>query len=30
MYPDDMNTLKQIVRGISHDNAKAYFGFAEK
>ena len=30
MFPDDMDTLKEIVRGISHDNAKAYFGFAEK
>jgi glucuronate isomerase len=30
MYPDDMDTLKEIVRAISHDNAKAYFGFAEK
>ncbi len=30
MYPDDMATLGEIVRGISHDNAKAYFGFAEK
>ena len=30
MYPDDMDTLKQIVRGISHDNAKRYFNFAEK
>ena len=30
MFPDDMETLKEIVRGISHDNAKAYFGFAEK
>ena len=30
MYPDDMAALSEIVRGISHDNAKAYFGFAEK
>ncbi len=30
MYPDDMKTLAEIVRGISHDNAKAYFNFAEK
>ncbi len=30
MYPDDMETLGEIVRGISHDNAKAYFGFAAK
>ena len=30
MYPEDMDALKGIVRAISHDNAKAYFGFAEK
>jgi glucuronate isomerase len=30
MYPADMDTLKEIVRAISHDNAKAYFGFAGK
>jgi len=30
MYPDDMKTLSEIVRAISHDNAKAYFNFAEK
>ncbi|MBR0034536.1 MAG: glucuronate isomerase, partial [Synergistaceae bacterium] len=29
-YPDDMDTLKEIVRGISHDNAKKYFNFASK
>ena len=29
-YPDDMDTLKEIVRDISYNNAKAYFGFAEK
>ena len=26
-YPRDMKTLEKIVRGISHDNAKEYFGF---
>ena len=30
MFPSDMDTLKGIVRAISHDNAKAYFRFAEK
>ena len=30
MFPADMDALKDIVRAISHDNAKAYFGFAEK
>ena len=30
LFPDDEKTLAEIVRGISHDNAKAYFGFAEK
>ena len=30
LFPDDEKTLTEIVRGISHDNAKAYFGFAEK
>ena len=29
-YPEDMGTLKEITRGICHDNAKAYFNFAEK
>ena len=29
-YPDDIDTLKEIVRGISHDNAKKYFNFASK
>ena len=29
-YPDDMDTLSEIVRAISHDNAKAYFAFPEK
>ncbi len=26
-YPRDMKTLERIVRGISHDNARDYFGF---
>lgn len=26
-YPHDMKMLEKIVRGISHDNAKEYFGF---
>ena len=30
MFPDDMETLSEIVRGISYGNAKRYFGFAEK
>ena len=30
MFPDDMDTLSEIVRGISYANAKAYFGFAGK
>ena len=30
MFPDDMNTLKEIVRGVSYENAKKYFAFAEK
>ncbi len=29
-YPEDMDTLKEIVRDICFDNAKRYFGFAEK
>ena len=29
-YPEDIDTLKEIVRGISHDNAKKYFNFASK
>ena len=29
-YPEDMDTLKEIVRGISYENAKSYFGFAKK
>ena len=29
-YPDDMETLSEIVRAISYGNAKAYFGFVEK
>lgn len=30
MFPDDMDTLTDIVKAISYGNAKAYFGFAEK
>ena len=30
MFPDDMETLKEIVRAISYGNARAYFGFANK
>lgn len=26
-YPQDEKALKQIIQGISHDNAKSYFGF---
>ncbi|MBQ4435396.1 MAG: glucuronate isomerase [Clostridia bacterium] len=29
-YPEDMDTLKEIVRDISYGNAKRYFQFAEK
>ena len=29
-FPDDMQTLSEIVRAISYGNAKAYFGFASK
>ncbi|MDO4483553.1 MAG: glucuronate isomerase [Clostridia bacterium] len=29
-YPDDEKALTEIVRGISYQNAKNYFGFAEK
>ena len=29
-YPEDLDTLKEIVKGISHDNAKKYFSFASK
>lgn len=28
-YPADMETLKEIVRGISYENARDYFKFAE-
>ncbi len=28
MYPEDLDTLKEIVRDISYRNAKAYFNFA--
>jgi len=30
MFPDDMETLKEIVRGVSYENAKKYFSFAAK
>ena len=30
MFPDDMDTLSDIVKDISFFNAKRYFGFAEK
>ena len=26
-YPEDYETLSKIIKGISHDNAKEYFGF---
>ena len=29
-YPEDMETLKEIVRDISYYNAKRYFGFTRK
>ena len=30
LYPDDRDTLKDIVRAVSYGNAKKYFNFAEK
>ena len=30
LYPDDGDTLLEIVRGICHDNAQSYFRFPEK
>lgn len=30
MYPDDMEALSDIVRGVSYENAKRYFHFAQK
>ena len=30
MFPNDMDILTEIVRGISYDNAKKYFNFAAK
>ncbi len=30
MYPDDFDTLSEIVRAISYGNARAYFGFEGK
>ena len=29
-YPEDFDSLTEIVRGISYENAKAYFNFAAK
>ena len=29
-FPEDMDTLKDMVRDISYGNAKRYFGFSEK
>ena len=29
-YPEDYDTLEEIVRGISYENARNYFGFARK
>ena len=29
-YPEDMETLKQIVADISYNNAKNYFHFQKK
>ena len=29
-YPEDMDTLKQIVADISYNNAKNYFNFQKK
>ncbi len=30
MFPADMDALKEIVRGVSYENAKRYFNFATK
>ena len=30
MFPNDMELLAEIVRGVSYENAKKYFHFAEK
>ncbi len=30
LYPNDLDTLKDIVRAVSYGNAKKYFNFAEK
>ena len=27
MYPEDLDTLKEIVRGVCYENTKRYFGF---
>ena len=29
-FPDDEDTLAEIVRGVSYENARRYFGFAQK
>ena len=30
LFPEDLDTLKEIVRGISYENADKYFGFERK
>jgi len=30
MFPKDLELLGEIVRGVSADNARRYFGFAKK
>jgi glucuronate isomerase len=30
MYPGDMKTLSEIVRAVSYENARTYFGFTRK
>ena len=30
MFPDDMEILSEIVRGVSYENAKRYFRFATR
>ena len=29
-FPDDEDTLAEIVRGVSYENARRYIGFAQK
>ena len=29
-FPDDEDTLAEIVRSVSYENARRYFGFAQK